>query len=265
MVHAMLKQSEGLGFPSERTVLGGFSQGAALSLLAGLTYEKPLAGIVALSGWAMRRDDLPELVKQKQVPIFIGHGESDPTVPCTLGRSAEKALRAAGCTNIELRTYAGLGHSAAPQEFSDLKRFFHSCVPEECTKTDRTSMQQSDTPARAATRTAVKLVTNRKSSAQANESATQQPKLLQPQCTVRTVKDYLIISVELPGILNFDDITVDLSVTELQLHSQSSNGPEKYGLQMKLPKTVQPESSQAKFSRRRQVLEIHAPTDAIGP
>ncbi|CAE8654454.1 unnamed protein product, partial [Polarella glacialis] len=37
-VHAMLRQSESLGFPAHRTILGGFSQGAALALLAGLSY-----------------------------------------------------------------------------------------------------------------------------------------------------------------------------------------------------------------------------------
>lgn len=36
---------------ADRIVLGGFSQGAALSLLTGLTSERRLGGIFALSGW----------------------------------------------------------------------------------------------------------------------------------------------------------------------------------------------------------------------
>lgn len=36
---------------ASRIVLGGFSQGAAMSVLTGLTSERKLAGVVALSGW----------------------------------------------------------------------------------------------------------------------------------------------------------------------------------------------------------------------
>lgn len=39
------------GIPSNRIILGGFSQGGALALYTGLTMEEPLAGIVALSCW----------------------------------------------------------------------------------------------------------------------------------------------------------------------------------------------------------------------
>lgn len=39
------------GIPSDRVLVGGFSQGAVVSYLAGLTSERKLAGVVALSGW----------------------------------------------------------------------------------------------------------------------------------------------------------------------------------------------------------------------
>ena len=38
------------GIPANRIVLGGFSQGGAMSLLAGLTSERKLAGVVVMSG-----------------------------------------------------------------------------------------------------------------------------------------------------------------------------------------------------------------------
>lgn len=43
------------GIPAERILLGGFSQGAAMSILTGLTNERRLAGVVALSGWLLLR------------------------------------------------------------------------------------------------------------------------------------------------------------------------------------------------------------------
>lgn len=39
------------GIPASRIVLGGFSQGGAMSLLTGLTSERKLAGLAVLSGW----------------------------------------------------------------------------------------------------------------------------------------------------------------------------------------------------------------------
>lgn len=39
------------GTPSSRIILGGFSQGGAMSLLVGLTGEHRLAGLAVLSGW----------------------------------------------------------------------------------------------------------------------------------------------------------------------------------------------------------------------
>lgn len=39
------------GIPAERIVIGGFSQGGAMSLLTGLTTERRLGGVAVMSGW----------------------------------------------------------------------------------------------------------------------------------------------------------------------------------------------------------------------
>lgn len=44
------------GIPANRIVLGGFSQGAAMSLLTGITSERRLSGIAVLSGWLAIRN-----------------------------------------------------------------------------------------------------------------------------------------------------------------------------------------------------------------
>ena len=46
-------QQAGCGVASERVVLGGFSQGAALALYTALTCPAPLAGTAVLSGWLL--------------------------------------------------------------------------------------------------------------------------------------------------------------------------------------------------------------------
>lgn len=53
------------GTDPSRIVLGGFSQGAAMSLLTGLTGERKLAGVAVLSGW------LPLRQKFKAVRAYL--------------------------------------------------------------------------------------------------------------------------------------------------------------------------------------------------
>lgn len=44
------------GIPASRIVLGGFSQGGAMSILTGLCGDRKLAGVIALSGWLPLKD-----------------------------------------------------------------------------------------------------------------------------------------------------------------------------------------------------------------
>lgn len=47
------------GIPPERIIVGGFSMGGALALYAGLTYDKPLGGILGLSSFLVQRMKIP--------------------------------------------------------------------------------------------------------------------------------------------------------------------------------------------------------------
>ncbi len=64
------------GIPSERIVVGGFSQGSAISLLTGLMSERKLAGLVCLSGWLGLSAKAAEFAtaQAKSLRIFWGHG-----------------------------------------------------------------------------------------------------------------------------------------------------------------------------------------------
>ena len=53
------------GIPASRIVLGGFSQGGAMSLLTGLTSERKLAGLAVLSGWLPLREKFKAVRHQK--------------------------------------------------------------------------------------------------------------------------------------------------------------------------------------------------------
>ena len=111
------------GYPvdPERVFLLGFSQGAVMSLATALTDPRPLAGVVALSGY------LPESVigadggHLDNFPIFIGHGNVDPLIPVSEGHKARDALTANGA-KVTYREYA-VAHRIAPEELDDIREW----------------------------------------------------------------------------------------------------------------------------------------------
>jgi lysophospholipase-1 len=57
-VNQLISAEVDSGIDPGRIVVGGFSQGGAMSILAGLTSERKLAGVVSLSGWVALRNKL---------------------------------------------------------------------------------------------------------------------------------------------------------------------------------------------------------------
>jgi predicted esterase len=107
--------------------LGGFSQGAAMSLLAGYTFDKPLAGIAALSGYAVKRSLLKLSDANKQTPGLIMHGTADAVVPFGAGKSVHAHLRELGAP-VEFASFDNLGHSTSPAELHQLLAFFQKTL-----------------------------------------------------------------------------------------------------------------------------------------
>ncbi len=51
LINRIITDEVASGTPPSRILLGGFSQGATMTLLVGLTGEHKLAGLAVLSGW----------------------------------------------------------------------------------------------------------------------------------------------------------------------------------------------------------------------
>jgi phospholipase/carboxylesterase len=84
------------GIPPERTVLGGFSQGAAMTYSLGLAAGGPRpAALIALSGF-MPAVPGWELDPQSAPPTAIGHGTYDPVISVEWSRRAREVLENAG-------------------------------------------------------------------------------------------------------------------------------------------------------------------------
>jgi phospholipase/carboxylesterase len=88
---------EALGVPVEKTVLGGFSQGAVMTYAVALGKGRPRpAGVVALSGFIPTVSGW-ELDEQLDgYPAALGHGTFDPIIEVGFGREAKQRLEDAG-------------------------------------------------------------------------------------------------------------------------------------------------------------------------
>ncbi|CAD0084829.1 unnamed protein product [Aureobasidium vineae] len=132
-IHSLIAKEIEKGIPSERIVLGGFSQGGAMSLMSGVTAPTRLGGIFGLSCYLLLRGKLRDMIPSenpnKQTPIFMGHGDADPVVRYEWGQATAKTLQEWGW-NVDFKTYKGLPHSAAPQEINDLERYIKERVPD---------------------------------------------------------------------------------------------------------------------------------------
>jgi len=65
---------------STKLFIGGFSQGCFMSWYTGLTFDKPLGGIMASSGYLISVPEMELNGANVNVPLYISHGKKDATV-----------------------------------------------------------------------------------------------------------------------------------------------------------------------------------------
>ncbi|KAJ2374123.1 hypothetical protein GGI05_007345, partial [Coemansia sp. RSA 2603] len=101
------------GIPANRIVLGGFSQGGAMTLFTGLQTEYRLGGLVVLSGYLPMRERLLSRATEasKKIPIFQAHGTADEVVKYQYGQMTQEALKKSGYI-VEFNEYENMGHQS---------------------------------------------------------------------------------------------------------------------------------------------------------
>ena len=119
LISGLLDQVEKDG--TRRVILGGFSQGAMLSLDVALHRDRPLAGLVLMSGtringaaWKERMD------RVRGLPIFMSHGTGDPLLSFAAARSLRDDLAAAGA-DLDWVEFPG-GHEIPPPVLAGVSR-----------------------------------------------------------------------------------------------------------------------------------------------
>ena len=91
------KWLDGLGFPPERMILGGFSQGAVMSYALSLGRGRPRpASVLALSGFVPTVEGLELDLEPPLARYAIGHGALDPVIRVEWGHRARALLEEAG-------------------------------------------------------------------------------------------------------------------------------------------------------------------------
>ncbi|XP_031730576.1 acyl-protein thioesterase 2 isoform X3 [Anarrhichthys ocellatus] len=130
-IKAIIEHEVKNGIPPHRIMLGGFSQGGALSLYTALTCQHQLAGVVALSCWLPLHRSFPMASSgHKNIPILHCHGEMDAMIPVQFGAmTAEKLKGIVNPQMITFKTYPGLSHSSCPQEMATVKDFIEKYLP----------------------------------------------------------------------------------------------------------------------------------------
>lgn len=119
-VAALLQREVARGVPAHRIVLAGFSQGCALTLLAGLRFGQRLAGLAGLSGYLplAAHTAAERHPANAGTPVFLAHGTQDDVVQAARGEAARDALQALG-QPVQWHPYP-MAHSVCQQEVDDL-------------------------------------------------------------------------------------------------------------------------------------------------
>ncbi|EGY21156.1 acyl-protein thioesterase [Verticillium dahliae VdLs.17] len=132
--HGLIQAEVDAGIPSDRIVLGGFSQGGAMALFAGLTAPVKLGGIVGLSCWLLLSNKFGDEVKDeakalnRDTKVWMGHGGADPLARPELGQMSADMLKKLGF-DVTLKIYPGMPHSACPEELDDVEAFLRARLP----------------------------------------------------------------------------------------------------------------------------------------
>ena len=119
-VDALVARERDRGVPANRVFLAGFSQGGAVTLVAGLRRAQPFAGLIALSTYLpLAAETAAEATPAGlATPLFMAHGTQDPVVPFAAGQRSAETLKGLG-VDVALRRYP-MPHSVCAEEIRDL-------------------------------------------------------------------------------------------------------------------------------------------------
>lgn len=123
LITGLIEQQLKLGIQSQRIILGGFSQGGAMSIYTGTRFSKPLGGLLGLSCYSLLASTLNDdrHPANQQTPIFLAHGLFDPVVPYHLGQALASQLQSLNYA-VQSQSYP-MQHTVSLEEIDDIGDF----------------------------------------------------------------------------------------------------------------------------------------------
>jgi len=125
-VQALIDREIERGIPSNRIIIAGFSQGGAVAYQAALSYEKPLAGLLAMSTYFATKETIELSEANKKINLNIMHGSQDPVVAPNLGEEALTSLTDLGYHPL-YKQYP-MEHSVCAEQVSDISTWFQDIL-----------------------------------------------------------------------------------------------------------------------------------------
>jgi predicted esterase len=111
------------GIPTDRIVLGGFSQGACLSSEFVATHPARYGGLLVFSGGLIGPQDAPLLHEGnlEGTPVFIGCSDTDFHIPLERVEETARVLADMGA-DVTKKIYPGMGHTIIQDEIDEARR-----------------------------------------------------------------------------------------------------------------------------------------------
>ena len=123
LLGGLLDLQRQLGFPTEQTILSGFSQGCLMTLETGLRYPHRFAGLIGLSGYVLDPNvllrELSPIAKEQRA--FVTHGRQDPLIPFAEVKKQMEQLKAGG-VQIEWHEF-DKPHTIIEEELAMMRAF----------------------------------------------------------------------------------------------------------------------------------------------
>ena len=125
-ISAFIKREISRGIPSNKIILAGFSQGGAVAYHCGLSFDKPLAGILAMSTYFATWRTLEINPANKALPLNLFHGSHDDIVLESMGLEARRVLIEKGF-QPEFKTYP-MSHEVCMEEVNDISEVLQALL-----------------------------------------------------------------------------------------------------------------------------------------
>jgi predicted esterase len=123
-IHSLVESIVAAGFPRNRIVIAGFSQGACLATEYVFRHPAHYAGLIAFTGGLIGPPNSVRVSTADHsgqllggVPALLCSGDPDPHVPWGRVQESADVLTAMGAS-VELRRFPGRAHTVSPEELT---------------------------------------------------------------------------------------------------------------------------------------------------